>query len=105
MAGVVINHLQRFAFRAPLVVPDWRAASFSGRRELARDRRVCLFRILEIAMARIRETEVSGERLDPAHDIQIEPPKRKGIGFGGWAGIVIFAAAIAAYAYAQGGIG
>jgi len=56
-------------------------------------------------MARIRETEVSGERLDPAHDIQIEPPKRKGIGFGGWAGIVIFAAAIAAYAYAQGGIG
>jgi uncharacterized protein len=26
MAGVVINHLQRFAFRAPLVVPDWRAA-------------------------------------------------------------------------------
>ena len=26
MAEVVINHLQRFAFRAPLVVPDWRAA-------------------------------------------------------------------------------
>ena len=26
MADVVINHLQRFAFRAPLVVPDWRAA-------------------------------------------------------------------------------
>jgi len=26
MAGVVIEHLQRFAFRAPLVVPDWRAA-------------------------------------------------------------------------------
>lgn len=26
MAQVVVNHLQRFAFRAPLVVPDWRAA-------------------------------------------------------------------------------
>lgn len=26
MAEVVINHLQRFALRAPLVVPDWRAA-------------------------------------------------------------------------------
>jgi hypothetical protein len=26
MAEVVINHLQRFAFRAPLVVADWRAA-------------------------------------------------------------------------------
>ena len=26
MAEVVINHLQRFAFRAPLVVPDWRPA-------------------------------------------------------------------------------
>lgn len=26
LSGVVVNHLQRFAFRAPLVVPDWRAA-------------------------------------------------------------------------------
>ena len=26
MAEVVIDHLQRFAFRAPLVVPDWRVA-------------------------------------------------------------------------------
>lgn len=24
MAGVVIDHLQRFAFREPLAVPDWR---------------------------------------------------------------------------------
>lgn len=27
LAGVVINHLQRFAFRAPLEVPAWRAAA------------------------------------------------------------------------------
>lgn len=55
-------------------------------------------------MARIRETDVSGERFDRAHAIQIEPPKRQGIGLGGWAGIVVFAIAIAAFAYAQGAI-
>ena len=56
-------------------------------------------------MARIRETEVSGERFDRAHDIQIEPPKRQGIGLGAWAGIVVVALTIAAYAYTQGAMG
>ena len=56
-------------------------------------------------MARIRETEVSGERFDPAHDIRIDPPKRKGIGLGAWFGIVICAAALVVYAYAQGAMG
>lgn len=27
LAGVVVNHLQRFAFRQPLDVPGWRAAA------------------------------------------------------------------------------
>ncbi|WP_167755689.1 hypothetical protein [Vitreimonas flagellata] len=53
-------------------------------------------------MARIRETEVSGERFDRTHDIQIEPPKRQGIGLSAWAGIVVIALSIAAYAYTQG---
>lgn len=52
-------------------------------------------------MARIRETDVSGERFDRAHEIQIELPKRQGIGFGAWLAIAILAAALAAYAYTQ----
>lgn len=56
-------------------------------------------------MARIRETDVSGERFDRAHDIQIELPKRQGLGAGAWLAIVIVAAALAAYAYARGAVG
>jgi hypothetical protein len=56
-------------------------------------------------MARIRETEVSGEHFDRAHDIQIEPPKRQGIGVGAWIGIVVVALSIAAYAYTRSAIG
>mgnify|MGYP001313784581 CR=1 FL=1 len=56
-------------------------------------------------MARIRETDVSGDRFDRAHDIQIELPKRQGLGAGAWVAIVILAAALAVYAYTQGAMG
>ena len=56
-------------------------------------------------MARIRETEVSGERFDPARDIRIDPPKRQGIGWRAWLGIAALAAAVAMYAYMQGVMG
>lgn len=56
-------------------------------------------------MARIRETDVSGERFDRAHEIQIELPKRQGLGAGAWLAIVIVAAALAAYAYTRGAMG
>jgi hypothetical protein len=66
---------------------------------------VCRVQFLEIAMARIRETDVSGERFDRAHDIQVELPKRQGLGAGAWLGVVIFSAALAVYAYTQGAMG
>lgn len=56
-------------------------------------------------MARIRETEVGGERFDPAHDIRIDPPKRHGIGWRAWIVIAVIAGAIAMYAYMQGAMG